>query len=181
VATTTDPALGDTPALICLAGLPATGKTTVARELARALGAVHLRIDTIEQALLRADRSDRPVGALGYAVAYALAADHLRLGLTVVADSVNPVTVTRRAWREVALSAGAEHLDVEVICSDRTEHERRAAGRTSDIAGHTVPTWTEIVGRDYDAWDGPRLVVDTAIATVPESVATIVAHHAARR
>ncbi len=37
--------------LIALGGLPGTGKTTIARELARQLGAVHLRIDSIEQAL----------------------------------------------------------------------------------------------------------------------------------
>lgn len=37
--------------LFIFAGLPATGKTTLARQLARHLNAVHLRIDTIEQAL----------------------------------------------------------------------------------------------------------------------------------
>jgi predicted kinase len=44
------------PTLIAFAGLPGTGKTTIARELARRIGAVYLRIDTIEQAL-RASRS----------------------------------------------------------------------------------------------------------------------------
>jgi predicted kinase len=37
--------------LIVLRGLPGVGKTAIARELARTLGAVHLRIDSIEQAL----------------------------------------------------------------------------------------------------------------------------------
>ena len=37
--------------LIIFGGLPATGKTTIARELARQLGAVHVRIDSIEQAI----------------------------------------------------------------------------------------------------------------------------------
>jgi len=37
--------------LIILSGLPGAGKTSVARELARRLKAVHLRIDTIEDAL----------------------------------------------------------------------------------------------------------------------------------
>ena len=38
--------------LIILGGLPGTGKTTIARELARQLGAVHVRIDSIEEAIL---------------------------------------------------------------------------------------------------------------------------------
>jgi predicted kinase len=37
--------------LIILGGLPGTGKTVIARELARQLGAVYLRIDSIEQVI----------------------------------------------------------------------------------------------------------------------------------
>ena len=37
--------------LISLSGPQGVGKTTIARELARQIGAVHLSIDTIEQAL----------------------------------------------------------------------------------------------------------------------------------
>jgi predicted kinase len=37
--------------LISLSGLPGVGETTIARELARQIGAVHLSIDTIEQAI----------------------------------------------------------------------------------------------------------------------------------
>ena len=37
--------------LVIFGGLPATGKTAIARELARQIGGVHLRIDSIEQAI----------------------------------------------------------------------------------------------------------------------------------
>ena len=37
--------------LIIFSGLPGSGKSTIARALAKRLGAVYLRIDTIEQAI----------------------------------------------------------------------------------------------------------------------------------
>ena len=42
-----------------LRGLPGVGRTAIARELARTIGAVHLRIDSIEQALRRAGYRER--------------------------------------------------------------------------------------------------------------------------
>lgn len=79
--------------LIVLAGLPGSGKTTLARALASRIGAVHLRIDTIEQALRRAGIAPEEEG---YAVAMALAHDQLVLGQRVIADAVNGVEQARR-------------------------------------------------------------------------------------
>ena len=58
--------------LIVFGGLPGTGKTRVAKALAQELNAVHLRVDTIEQAL-RVLKTD--VGPAGYVVDYRLAED----------------------------------------------------------------------------------------------------------
>lgn len=156
--------------LVVFSGLPGVGKTTIARALAASLGAVHLRIDTIEQALRNAGWK---VDGEGYSVAYALAEDHLGLGHIVVADCVNPWPLTRDQWRSVAARAGVRVVDVELVCSVVDEHRRRVESRVADLAGHRLPTWAEVVERDYRPWSRERLVIDTAVLDVDESVRTI--------
>src|SRR4051812_17310242 len=118
------PGSGRTATLIVLGGLPGAGKTTIARRVAAFSGAAYLRIDAIEQALRDSGMLAGDVGPAGYVVAYALAASNLALGRPVVADCVNPLAITRRAWRDVAARAAAPILEVEVLCSDVAEHRR---------------------------------------------------------
>lgn len=156
--------------LIVLSGLPGVGKTTIARELARSLTAVHVRVDSIEQALRQGGLA---VVAEGYAVAQAVAADNLRVGQTVIADCVNPWPLTRDEWRAVGEQLGVPVVEVEVICSDQVTHRHRVESRVADIVGHRLPTWQEVVERDYRAWDRPRLVIDTAEETGQQSVQAV--------
>jgi len=158
--------------LVVLSGLSGVGKTTISRALVRTAGAVHVRIDSIEQALRNAGREVRDEG---YRVGYAVAEDNLRLGRIVVADAVNPWPLTRDAWRSVAARSGVRALDVEIVCSDEDEHKRRVEARTPDIPGHTLPTWQEVHERDYRPWDRERLVIDTARCGPEGSVCAILA------
>lgn len=161
--------------LVVIGGLPATGKTTLARLLAAETGAVHLRVDTIEQALVRSGLARHPVGPAGYAVGYALAEEQLRQGLTVIAESVNPLGVTRDAWRDTALRAGVPVAEVEVVCSDAAEHRRRVTSRSVDIPDLPLPDWQQIVDRDYEPWSRDRVVVDTAGQEPRRSLTTLLA------
>ena len=158
--------------LVVLGGLPGVGKTTIARELARVMRAVHVRVDSIEQALRNAGCDVR---GEGYAVAFAIAEDNLRLGRSVVADCVNPWPLTRDEWHAVASRAGSRVINVEVVCSDLDEHKRRVQSRVPDIAGHRLPTWQEVVERDYRPWTGDRLVVDTSQDDIKRTVRVILA------
>ena len=161
--------------LIVLGGLPATGKTTIARALSRRIRATHLRIDTIEQALRTSGTLRDDIGAAGYIVAYALAEDMLRLGQVVIADSVNPLAVTREAWRTVATRADVPVMEVEIIRSDPADHRHHLETRESDIAGLRLPSWTDVIGRAYEPWDRPHVVVDTSGRTAEQSVTEVVA------
>jgi predicted kinase len=163
--------------LIVLSGLPGVGKTAIAREVARAVGAMHVRIDSIEQALRNAGVK---VHAEGYRVAYAVAEDNLRLGRTVIADCVNPWPLTRREWRAVAERAAVAFLQVEVLCSARELHRSRVESRTPDIDGHALPSWADVLARDYRPWTTDRLVVDTATLNVRESAELILSRVVAR-
>src|SRR5262245_50433780 len=157
--------------LIVLSGLPGVGKTTIARSLARAVAAVHLRVDSIEQVLRRAGWA---VEGEGYLVAHAVAEDNLRAGRIVIADCVNPWPLTRAEWRALAERTGVPVLDIAVVCTDTAEHKRRVESRGVDIVGHRLPTWQEVLERDYRPWDRPRLVIDAGRLSVEESVGRIV-------
>ena len=105
-------------------------------------------------------------------VAYAVAEDNLRLGRAVIADSVNPIEVTRAAWREVAERMGKGCVEIEIVCSDEAEHRRRVESRVSDIAGHRLPTWHEVCAREYEPWEA-GIVIDTAVQNVEASVSAL--------
>lgn len=152
-------------------GLPGTGKSTLASELSREIRAAYLRVDIVEQAMR--DVGMWVDGPAGYVVCYEVAAQNLRLGLDVVADTVNPVRETRQAWRDVAQSVGAPFAEIEVVCSDEYEHRRRIASRVTDIPGLALPTWDDVKTRQYDVWDRDHIIIDTAHKSVAESFITL--------
>jgi predicted kinase/plasmid stabilization system protein ParE len=156
--------------LIIFGGLPGVGKTTVARELARQLGAVHIRIDSIEQAILDSGMGGSPPTDVGYRVGYAVAADNLRVGRTVIADSVNPLAISRDAWLEVASRVQVRAIEIEVVCSDANEHRRRLETRITDFPGSRPLRWHEVVSREYDAWNREHVVIDTSLLRVEQNV-----------
>jgi predicted kinase len=151
--------------LYIFGGLPASGKSTLARHLSRATGSVYIRIDSIEEAILA---NGELIGPEGYEAAYNFAGDNLDNGLSVVADSVNSIEVTRSAWREVAMSRGLMYREIEIVCSDRAEHQARVEERESQSKIARVLTWKEIENREYEPWEN-SWVFNTAGETKEES------------
>ncbi len=157
--------------LYIFGGLPGSGKTTLATALAQRCRAVYLRIDTVEQALR--DCGLKVDGPAGYMVSYQLARENLRLGRSIVADSVNPLEITRKAWRDVATEANVPFVEIEVLCSREEEHRARIEVRKADIAGFQLPGWTDVLQRQYEPWSTAHLVLDTAGEAPGESNARL--------
>lgn len=163
--------------LIILGGLPGTGKSTIGRSLAEKIKAVYLRIDSIEQSIKIARNVNANVnydiGPEGYIVANAIARDNLEIGLTVIADSVNPISITREEWRQVAKMSNKPFIEIEIICTSKNEHKQRVESREATIQGLQLPTWQDVINREYEEWTTKNLTIDTAIYSVSESVEKI--------
>lgn len=160
--------------LVALAGLPGVGKTTVSRALCECTGAIHLRVDSIETALKTSTLKIAQAEDAGYVVLAAVAADNLRLGFDVIADTVNPIAISRQLWTDCASGAGAELVNVELVCSDVAEHRRRVETRVADLKNHVLPDWQAVLDREYERFPQARLVLDTAQLT-PEACAARIA------
>ena len=169
--------------LTVVGGLPAVGKTAVCREVLRLQSISQsprrfptwLRIDSIEQAL-RASGEMAPgmPGGAGYYAAAAVAGDVLASGGDVLVECVNPLPLTRHLWEETASALGCRFLAVEIVCSDKAEHRRRARQRVGDIEGLELPDWQEIEHRDYAPWPEADLRLDTARLTATGAARAIV-------
>jgi predicted kinase len=169
------------PVLVVVGGLPATGKSTIAGHLAWQVRAPYLRVDRIEQAIVSYSPLEHPIGAAGYAVAHALAGEQLSLGLDVIVECVNPIGLTRDGWVATAVGADAAIVEVEVVCSDPAEHRRRAHARASDVEGLVKPTWEEILRREYDPWNRPHLIIDSATTAARKAADLIAAEISSAR
>lgn len=143
--------------LIVISGLPATGKTTLSGLLARRIGAAHLSVDTVEEALLGAGLEPGwTTGIAAYEAVRATAEQVLALGFTVVVDAVNGSDAARQTWRTAAMSTGSDLHFVLLHPPAPSEHQRRLRVRTRGLRHVPEPTWQEVIERaqGYASWPG---------------------------
>jgi aminoglycoside phosphotransferase family enzyme/predicted kinase len=127
------------PTLWVFCGLPASGKSTLAAEIAQIFGLPLFQSDWIrkkelprsphvESMVARGEGLYRPeITTLVYGRLLALAQEQLKQGHSVILDA----TYARRKWREDALQLAqdvdADVLFVECVCSGKTLRDRLAA------------------------------------------------------
>jgi predicted kinase len=141
--------------LIVISGLPGTGKSAVAATLAARLGAAHLSIDPLEDALLGAGLPRSwETGVAAYEAARVMAEQNLALGASVVVDAVNDSEPARETWRVAAANAGTALVFVLLTLDDEAEHRRRLEGRSRNLTHVPEPSWDDVRARAaaYAPW-----------------------------
>ncbi|NOI27600.1 AAA family ATPase [Vibrio coralliilyticus] len=155
------------PILYIFSGLPASGKSTLAQRLAQHTSSMYVRIDTVEQGLR--DLCSFKVEGEGYRLSYRIIEDNLRLGISAIADSCNPIKLTRREWRDVATSVDARFVDIEIWCSDKEEHKHRVQTRPNTVKNLVLPNWEQVENRHYEAWPDDIIRIDTAGKSIEQA------------
>jgi predicted kinase len=152
--------------LYVFSGLPGVGKSTLAKRLVKEIGATYLRIDTIEQAIRDICKID--VQGEGYRISYRIAEENLKNGNNVVVDCVNPWNLTRSEWNLVALKSKKKIVNIEIVCTNISEHKERVENRQNEISGLELPTWHDVENRMYEEWEEDRIIIETSNSTIED-------------
>lgn len=154
--------------LIIFAGLPGTGKSTLAEAIGRDLGIPVFARDWLEATLIRSElkptSEEKPLAFAGYELMTILAEGQLMLGQSVILDSVAATQSIRRTWLELAKKYAADCRVIECICADETLHHSRLQGRKRNIPGWHELEWSDVerVKQYYATWEREHLVLDMA-------------------
>ena len=153
--------------IVVVAGLPGTGKSTIAEALGRAIGVPVFAKDWLDATLrcsLGTANGHERIGFLGYELLTVLARRQMALGQSVILDSVVGPTAVRDQWRALAAEYGAAWLVIECVCSDETAHRERLASRRRGLPDGYEVTWQAFlkVKARYTPWSEEVLVLDAA-------------------
>jgi predicted kinase len=126
---------GAAPVLVLTVGLPASGKSTFARRLARDTGATILESDSLRSALFPTPSHSATESKRLFEAIYAAAGLLLRRGISVIVDATNLRESGRQAAYASAEEAGAQVLVLHFIAPEPViagRLERRTCGDDPD-------------------------------------------------
>lgn len=166
---------------ISISGLQGTGKTTLARALGSALGAVVLSRGALMDVLIASgvpaqsgDFEIKTVGDMAYDLQTALLREQLSMGFSVILDCAAGKGI-RETWRTVASQAGASFWLIDTVCSNVELHRQRFQSREPSYRCDVGQTWDMVNQRRSDHSSLPEVAYTAdAVLPVDENVAEIV-------
>lgn len=172
--------MDDSPKLILFSGLPATGKSTLAQALScetlvPLFTLEALRDYILPQRLLVVGPSIEDY----YNMVRALAESQLRLGLSVIIESLFPTGQSRQPFFDLADELQVELRPIFTYCSDIGLWRQRVLSRIDSHTDHHIAVgWdvSEEIEHSFENWDQSiTLYVDT-VNPIEENLQLILAH-----
>jgi len=123
--------------LILICGLPATGKSTVARRLSKALGAELLRTDIVRKELIKKPEYSEEEKEQIYGLTFLIADYLIKADVDVIIDGTFYRDSLRNRARDIAKKRGKRFFLIETKCSEdivlkRLEGRKRNLRSPSD-------------------------------------------------
>lgn len=144
--------------LLLIAGLPGTGKTTVARAFAALTGATHLNSDVLRRELGLMGHYTPEDKAKVYAALLERTREALLQGATVVVDSTFFKEEIRVPFQQLAEECGVPLRWVEVTAGEETLRERLSRPRPDSEADFAV---YEKIRAGFEPLPADRLCLNT--------------------
>jgi hypothetical protein len=161
------PAPVERPPLIVLSGLPGSGKSHLAREIARRYPIALLESDALRKALVKRPSYSQQESARLFAACHALLERLLLRRIPVLFDATNLKEMHRRPLYAIARRTGARLLIVEVRAGEdlvrRRIESRLAAGNPLDRSDATLDVY-EMMRREAEPIGEPHIVVESSAA-----------------
>ena len=160
------------PSLVIFSGLPGTGKSTLANQLARQLNWPLLCIDDVIGEV--PENAGIAFWDSKVAILLRLTEVQLELGLSVVVDSVF-MNMDRNHAQELARKYQARFLPIYVFISDDKIWEERVTARFKELNNKDVATWEQILHQSehFRAWEPDTALFVDSLNPVDQNYETI--------
>jgi predicted kinase len=144
-------------------GYPGTGKSTIARAIARALHAPLIDRDIIRQMGVDILGELPEIGRFSYELLFALTREQLSLGLSAVVDTPLTYYRTYKQARELARTFQIPMLVVHCQCPPEVQR-RRLEGRKGKVSEFQITSWEEWEQWKprFEEFDDGGCVIDTS-------------------